>query len=117
MRKPISKKYIIITAIGLLFMLLLFMFTSPTEMPLVILVVPFLVMFITIYAGAKVVLGQTTLSGNKKRQTMIASASGALPVLLLIFQSIHQLTLRDVLVSISLVAAVVFYISRADFIA
>ncbi len=47
---------------------------------------------------------------------MIASGAASLPVLLLVFQSVHQLTIRDVLVSVSLLAFAIFYISRADFI-
>ena len=116
MSKLTPNKHLVVTLVGVLFILFLLMFTDPKKMPLVILVMPFLLLFITIYSGTKLLLSQTRLKVNSRRQTMVASASAALPVLLLLFQSIHQLTLRDVLVAVSLVVLVVFYISRADFI-
>jgi hypothetical protein len=46
----------------------------------------------------------------------MAGTAAALPVLLLVFQSIHQLSVKDVLLVFVLLAAISFYLSKADFI-
>ena len=106
--------YLAFGSVVLLFLLLIL--TNPTELPLVLLVMPFALLFVSIYSTTKVILRHTRLKADRKRTTIVASAIAALPVLLFVFQSVHQLTIRDILVSIALVGAAVFYISRADFI-
>ncbi|HSX45109.1 MAG TPA: hypothetical protein VLF39_03325 [Candidatus Saccharimonadales bacterium] len=91
---------------------LFIMFTNPDHLPLPLLIVPFMLLFIICYTSLRLIL--KPISWRKK---MLISAAGAsAPVLLLVFQSIHQLTFRDVLIVGSLIGVTTFYLSRADFI-
>ena len=45
----------------------------------------------------------------------MAGIIASVPVLLAVFQSIHQLSIRDVLLSVGLVVLAAVYMLRADF--
>lgn len=47
---------------------------------------------------------------------MVSGTIASIPVLLALFQSIHQLSIRDVLLSVGLVMLAALYMLRADFI-
>lgn len=108
-----SKRWaIVLVFVALVSMLVL---TDPTRLPLPLIIVPFLLLFSLIYLLISSLL--STRSNMKGRRSVIISGVTALvPTLLIMFQSIHQLTARDVLVVIGLAAATAFYIAKADFI-
>ena len=92
--------------VGLLF----FALTNPSKLPLVVLIVPFVYIFITLYAtihymGRRLVL---------KRTRLIALILSTLGVLLFILGSLHQLTLRDVIISLILSLVMSWYVARVS---
>ena len=89
--------------------------TDPQKLPLPLLVLPFVWLFSVIFISTLLVLSKRP-SVTKKQRVMVAGIVASIPVLLIIFQSIHQLSLKDVLLSVSLVLLAAFYMLRADFI-
>jgi hypothetical protein len=92
--------------------------TNPAQLPLPLLLIPFLLLFASLFT-ALLFIGKKTrlLRGiDHRKQYAIAGLLTALPLSLFVFQSLHQLTIRDVIIAISLVFATGFYISRADFL-
>lgn len=108
------RKYVglaVLCLFGPLFILL----TNPNNLPLPLLVVPFLWLFVTLFVGIRLLVGRLQNVYGRK-SVLIAGFGATLPVLLIIFQSIHQLSIRDVLLSLGLVAVAAVYMLRADFI-
>ena len=97
---------------------LFLMSTNPERLPLPLLLVPFLLLFLVIFLTV-LLIGKRTpiLKGmQRRRQYAVAALIAAIPMLLAVFQSLHQLNGRDILIAIGLAAAVSFYIARADFL-
>jgi hypothetical protein len=89
--------------------------TDPTKLPLPVLILPFFLGFAFIYLVTnRLVLSSMQI--NRKRAVIISGVAALVPTLLLMFQSVHQLTIRDVLVIVGLAVATAFYIVKADFI-
>jgi hypothetical protein len=103
---------IVLILLGPLFMAM----TDPTRLPLPLLIVPFVWLFAVLYLSINFVVNWQWPGAPKKRRIVIAGVGAALPVLLLVFESIHQLTVKDFLIAAALVACISFYMSRADFI-
>lgn len=87
-------------------------FTNPNNLALPLLVAPFILLFIIFF----VTFSALVRSPNRRKKVLIAATGASVPVLLLIFQSMHQLTIKDVLLVGGLVGITIFYLSRADFI-
>ena len=87
--------------------------TQPARLPSVVLIVPFILMFAIL--GLTIAL---VIAWQKDRMTFKAIRSGCmaalLPVLLLILQSVGQLTLRDGLTLIALFAITYFYMAKVN---
>jgi hypothetical protein len=92
-----------------------FMTTNPESLPLPLLVLPFIWLFAVLFTVAWLLLG-TKESIQRKKAVLIAGSVATIPVLLAVFQSIHQLSVRDVLLSVGLVMLAAVYMLRADFI-
>lgn len=92
------------------------MSTNPENLRLVFIMVPFLWLFAAIFAVAWLVAGRSAFLAVRQRRAMTAGSVAALPTLLLVLASIHQLMWRDVLLVVGIVGLSVFYMSRADFI-
>lgn len=90
--------------------------TNPRQLPLPLLVLPFIWVFCLIFYAVWLATGRIAGLQKGRRRSILAGFSAALPVILLVFQSIHQLTIRDVILAISIVALVSFYMSRANFL-
>lgn len=86
--------------------------TDPAKLPLPLLVVPFLLLFVIFFVTIRLAVKRL----NRRKRLLVAAAGASLPVLLLVFQSIHQLTVKDVLIVLVLISVTMFYLSRADFI-
>jgi len=89
--------------------------TNPDTLPLPLLVLPFLWLFVVLFVTVRLYLGRLTRV-NARQTALIAGFTATLPVLLVVFQSIHQLSIRDVLLSLGLVVVAAIYMLRADFI-
>jgi hypothetical protein len=87
--------------------------TNPERLPLMLLWVPFVLCFIVLYISVHLLLSKRSHMHGRRRLSMSILAA-TLPVLLLILSSINQLTLRDTIISISLVIAGTFYLQRLD---
>ena len=105
----------VITAALVTVLVLFLSLTDPGKLPLPLLIVPFLVLFCLVYVVTKgyILLHFRT---TRKRKVIAAGVVAMVPTLLLMFQSIHQLNLRDVVVIVALACVTGFYVAKADFI-
>ena len=94
---------------------LFFMLTNPDSLPLGFFVLPFLWVFSCLFTLSWLTL-RNRPSINKKKLIIVCVLVATSPVLLLVFQSIHQLIIRDVVIMLGLVSLAVVYVVRADFI-
>jgi len=114
-----GKTKIILSILAVYLALPLFiMNTNPEQLPLPLLLVPFLLFFIVLFVSIYLIGSRMRLLKGleRRRQFAVSALLASIPWLLLVFQSLQQLTIRDVLISLSLVVATAFYISRADFL-
>ncbi len=102
-----SAKAAIISSIILLLILLN---TDPQSLPAVVLIAPFILLFVAFASAIYLMAGYLGLSGPVRLRTGFVGAFA--PVVLMILQSLGQLTLRDTLVIFALFVLVYFYISR-----
>lgn len=102
--------------VGLLFLLLAFMLiTSPNHLPLPLIMVPFILIFLILFYIVRQI-GSLNRDGHRRQRLMRAGILAAIPVLLLVLQSIHQLTIKDVLITGGLVLLATYYLNKADFL-
>lgn len=99
-----------ITAISSIILLLLLLTTNPQKLPSALLVVPFVLLFVVIASGIPAMLGAYGFTGQKVAK--IGATVAAVPVLLLVLQSLGQLTVRDTLAVFMLFSLAYFYMSR-----
>jgi len=79
-------------------------------MPSVLLIVPFILLFAAVASGVPAVLGVYGLAGQRFTRAGVAVA--VVLVLLLVLQSLGQLTVRDTLAAALLLGIAHFYVSR-----
>src|SRR6185437_13863079 len=101
--------------------LLLLLLTTPSKLPSAVLILPFLLLFIAIYMTVLEVLHllrggeQNRIVGMRaSRPRLIAGLIAGFPVLLLVLQSIGQLTAWDVLTVVALFIVAYFYIIKSS---
>lgn len=113
--KHISKREtIILIMLGMLFLLLVS--TDPEHLPLPLLISPFILLFSVFYLSIKILLDRFWPNlGIRPRQGLSLSLA-ALPVLMLVLQSISQLTIRDLLITAGLISLLMFYFRKIDFL-
>jgi hypothetical protein len=104
------KKTLLISGASLAGLLLLFLLTNPADVPSFILPLPFLLIFIVLLALISILLQKRGLSAQ--RSWRVGALCAAVPLTLLILQSIGQLTVRDLLTIAALFALSYFYIAR-----
>ena len=103
-----STKVLGISSLILLFILFN---TDPQKMPSVVLIVPFVLLFVAIFSAIIFLLGMHGKLPRPKK-ARISAACASVPVVLLVLQSLGQLTPKDMLVIFLLFATSYFYISR-----
>ena len=91
--------------------LLLFMATDPNKVPSFILILPFILLFVSLLLFVSTLLRWQGMA--KGRSIRLAVVFSAIPLILLVLQSIGQLTVRDVLTMAILFALSYFYVSRS----
>lgn len=85
--------------------------TNPNNLPLVGMVLPFILLFITVFMTVRTLIVAFMSVSHKFVVTL--SLIAALTVLLLaVFQSLHQLNARDVLIIIGFDIGLLFYVGR-----
>jgi hypothetical protein len=90
--------------------------TNPQRTPLALLMLPFLWAFSAIFVTCWLALGRVGALSRGRRRLLLSGMTAALPVLLLVLNSIHQLTIRDSLIVITILVLLTVYLSRADFL-
>jgi hypothetical protein len=111
MKKHIKKPIFQIAVRGGLLILFLTL-TDPYRLPLPLLMVPFLLMTALIYKIVGVVV--RPLVRSDKRTTYLATVTTSLFMLVLLLQTIRQLSLKDFLIVGALFLGLTFYIRRID---
>jgi hypothetical protein len=93
--------------------------TNPNKLPSVILVVPFMFFFLAFYASVMVVLAsvrdrrrQTIIGMQVLRPKIVACLVAGFPVLLMVLQSIGQLTVKDVIMTAIICMISYFYVAK-----
>jgi len=100
------------TAVALLAVLLLFMATTePAKLPLLLLIIPFILLYALVIAALAVTTG---IAGKPVTVKHIRRYAGwtALPMLLLVLQSTGQLTFKDAGIIILLFILGYFYMAH-----
>lgn len=104
------KRNIYIAAGCMTVLLGLFFSVDPNRVPSFMLVLPFILLFVAIFALVAFAMQKWGVTGA--RNFKVAALCASLPVLLLVLQSIGQLTPRDILTVAVLFILSFFYISR-----
>lgn len=84
--------------------------TDPRRLPSFMLIVPFVLSAILLFSIIRLVLHLFGLLGTQSKQ--VAVLGSAIPTLLLVLQSVGQLTIRDAGIVVLLTSLSYFYISR-----
>lgn len=104
------KKRILLFGLLAIMLIALFLGTNPQQLPSVFLVMPFLVIFSALFWGAKWFILRRY--SNIRKANRIAVLCASLPTLLLVLQSLGQLTIKDVGITTVLFILSYFYIAR-----
>lgn len=99
-----------ITVVSSIILLLLLSTTNPQSLPSIALVLPFVLLFAVLASGLAFLLG--LMGGSGRARLRFSLLGGAVPVVLLVLQSLGQLTVRDALVIFALFVVAYFYVSR-----
>lgn len=87
--------------------------TQPQRLPSAVLIMPFALLFVMLALLVALAIGWRH-GGVTSRHIRIGCTSAVLPVLLLVMQSVGQLTLRDALTLFALFAIAYFYMSKVN---
>lgn len=91
-----------------LFGLVFFMNTNPEELPLLLLIIPFAYIFAVLYLTILFICRLMRV----KSEVFVALLVSIFGVLLFVLGSLHQLTVRDVLISLALTGMLTWYVTR-----
>ncbi len=93
-------------AVGIIF----FLTSSPNNLPLPVLVAPFLYIFICGYLTLAFIFAK--LMHNSSKSKVLAAIIAAGLTLLLLLSSLHQLTARDILIALGIAVILVWYMHK-----
>jgi hypothetical protein len=100
---------------------LFLMTTDPSRLPSVLLIIPFAALFACLYFTIMAVVhyfrsedSETVVGFKVRRPRLLAGVVAGFPVLLLILQSIVQLTIWDVAITLVIFLLVYMYVSRSS---
>lgn len=90
--------------------------TNPEKLPLPLIIVPFVMLFAVLFFSAvKIIKTLVNYEYTEiHKQYMVAAFLAGFPVLILIFQSLHQLSWRDALIIGGLLIGSVWYLKKLD---
>ena len=104
--------YWLLSGLGLLVFLL---GTDPLDLPLPVLLLPFVIFFIWVRNGIlAVTVIATRIKSPSRKWRILANGTAAILVLTVTLQSLGQLSWRDILLILSLVVGVAFYFHKTD---
>lgn len=90
--------------------------TNPEALPLPLLITPFILLGLALYMTCSHILRAVAPGMSSGRSRSISGIATFLPILLLVLASIGQLTIMDVAIVFGLLAVLIFYLKRIDFI-
>lgn len=105
------KKALIFGALCFMAVLALFSTTDPNKVPSFVLPVPFVLLFISLLAAIMWTLQKYGM--GMSRSVRVGALCAGIPIVILVLQSIGQLTVKDVLTIAVLFAVSYFYIARS----
>lgn len=108
----VMKKYVYFIPITVIALLLLLFETNPRSVSSAVLVIPFVLIFLVLFLSISYFLRVEGFT--KKSSWAVAVFVAMLPTLLLVLQSIGQLTIRDVATIVALFLIAYFYVARVD---
>ena len=113
-----SKKIKQTVLIGLLVLSLpLFLLTTnPNTLPLPLLVVPILITFLIIYFGILFIVGRLKKDYSKSAKRTISALLALFPTLLVVLQSLRQLTLIDLVIIFLIFLPLSWYLMKIDYL-
>ncbi len=120
MRKAFASKPV--RLVGLYVATVLFLMTTdPSRLPSVFLIIPFAAIFSCLYFTIMTVVhyfrsedSETVVGFKVRRPRLLAGVVAGFPVLLLILQSVVQLTIWDVAITLVIFLLVYMYVSRSN---
>lgn len=94
---------------------LFLIFSNPNKLPVVVLIAPFLLMFIALYSSWILIRSVTSrfLTGDRPHRHL-GLAVCVIMVLFLVLQSLGQLSLRDVVTIVAIVVVGYLYLGRTN---
>lgn len=104
------KKQFIVLILCIVALTLLLLSTDPAKLPSFLLILPFIILYVLLLTISILFLQKRGMA--RLRSIKVGSLLAGLPLLLLVLQSLGQLTPRDVLVIIILFVLSYFYLSR-----
>lgn len=107
----VSRKQLLTLVILYLVGFVFLAFTDPRNLPLPLLILPFIYVFITIFLTTKLLI--TSLARNRGLGISVGLTVTIFIVLTLILASIRQLSSRDVLISLALTVILSWYLVKS----
>jgi len=95
--------------------LLIILSTNPQSSPVVVLIIPFILLYILFFSIVSGLLRKnirTLQDKHSRARRSLAAVIAALPVILLALQSIGQLTIRDAVTLLIMAVVLGFYVTR-----
>ncbi len=105
--------YIIRATVAGSLLLAVLLLTDPLDAPLVVLMMPFVLLFALIHQITMFLLQRLLPSLSVARKNAIAIPVAFLPVALILLSSVQQLTTRDIVLLVVLLLITGFYIRRS----
>lgn len=102
------KKQSGLLVIGYAGAVMFFLTVNPDKLSLLYILIPFIMIFGLLFASVNIFLGNFFNISNANRR-LISFVVSVIPVFLLIVQSISQLTVRDVLISVAVALIIIWY--------
>ncbi len=101
----------LVTLVGLYLVGILFLlFTNPRHLPLILLIVPFVYAFITLFCTVRLIT--LIFTNNNALANSVGITVSIFVVLSLILASIRQLSARDLLISLALTVILSWYLVK-----
>ena len=114
LKTKLAKK--IMTAVGLYGgLFIFFMLTDPQKLSIGWLLLPFLWIFVALFWTFKSLIISIRRRRKSNKNNTLAAILAGLPTLILLLDSIDQLTVRDVLLIFILGVVGLFYVSKLNF--
>ncbi len=103
-----------ITILAVLYMgLLTFLFlTNPNKLAVGWLILPFILLFSALFITILLILRTSQLSSRVRRPLILTALLAGVPTLILLLDSVNQLSLKDVLIIAVLGVLALFYFSK-----